>query len=78
MKRASITLSDDLQSALEAFLRQQKTSPALTAIVQSALREYLASRGYLPPARTLRITPARKGSGKKDISKDHDRYFAEG
>jgi len=28
-------------------------------------------------ARPLRITPARRGSGRPDISKEHDRYFAE-
>jgi hypothetical protein len=76
MKRATITLPDELQSALDAYLREQDVSPALTAVVQSALREYLGSRGYLPPARPLRITPAGKGSGRRDVSVRHDRYFA--
>ncbi|MBI3666301.1 MAG: hypothetical protein HY236_08770 [Acidobacteria bacterium] len=77
MKRATITLPDDLDAALETYLREQEVSPALTAVVQIALREYLAGRGYLPPSRPLRITPASKGSGKKDGSLNHDRYLAQ-
>jgi 4-phospho-D-threonate 3-dehydrogenase / 4-phospho-D-erythronate 3-dehydrogenase len=30
-----------------------------------------------PTGRFLRITPARKGSGRSDVSRNHDRYFAE-
>ncbi|MBI3698107.1 MAG: hypothetical protein HY238_25130 [Acidobacteria bacterium] len=77
MRRATITLPDDLDAALNSYIRQQDVGPALTALVQSALREYLATRGYLVPARRLRISAARKGSGKKDLSVEHDRYFAE-
>jgi hypothetical protein len=44
--------------------------------VQAALREYLARRGAAAPAHPLRITPAKKGSGKSDVSQRHDRYFA--
>jgi hypothetical protein len=78
MKRATITLSADIEEALEAYRRDQEAPPALTSVAQAALREYLAERGYLPRARSLRITPAPKGSGKRDISVEHDRYFAEG
>lgn len=77
MRRATVTLSDDLDTALDAYLRQQEIPPALTAVVQAALQEYLASRGYLAAERSLHITPARKGSGKKDVSVGHDRYFAQ-
>jgi len=51
--------------------------PTLTAVVQAALTEYLSRRGAAPPAHRLRITPAAKGSGKSDVSRRHDRYFAE-
>lgn len=78
MKRATITLPSDLEAALEAYLRDQRTPSATTAVVQAALREYLSERGYLPPARPLRISPAEKGSGLCDVSAEHDRYFAEG
>lgn len=77
MRRATITLSDDLDTALEAYIRGQEVAPALTSVVQAALREYLAGRGYVPPRRPFHIRPAKKGSGKKDVSVNHDRYFAQ-
>lgn len=78
MKRATITLSDDIEEALEAYRSDQEIPPALTAVAQAALREYLAERGYLHPARSLCITPADPGSGAIDSSIEHDRYLAEG
>jgi hypothetical protein len=78
MKRATITLSGDIEEALEAYRRDQEVPPALTAVAQAALREYLAERGYLLRPRSLRITPAEKGSGHNDVSVRHDRYFVEG
>jgi hypothetical protein len=76
MKRATITIKDDLEAALDAYVLRQEAPPTLTAVVQAALREYLARRGAAPPSHPLRITPARKGSGKSDISLHHDRYVA--
>lgn len=78
VRRATITITDDLRPGLEAYLRQQEVPPALTAVVQSALREYLAHRGFAAPAKPLRITPASKGSGKSDVSLGHDDYLARG
>lgn len=78
MKRATITFPDDLQQALENYCRDQEAPPQLTTVVQTALRHYLAARGYLPPARPLHITPAAKGSGRHDGSVDHDRILAGG
>ncbi len=76
MKRATVTITEDLQAGLDAYLRQQEVPLALTALVQTALREYLAHRGFAPPAKLLRITPAAKGSGKSDVSVRHDEYLA--
>jgi hypothetical protein len=76
MKRATVTISDDLEASIEAYRRQQDAAPALTAVVQAALREYLGRRGFGVGARTLRITPAKKGSGARDASLQHDRYLA--
>ncbi len=76
MKRATVTLTDELEASLEAYLDQQEAAPALTAVVQAALREYLARRGYDRSPGRLRITPARKGSGKPDGSIRHDYYLA--
>lgn len=79
MKRATITLPDDLEEVLEAYQRSQDVPVPLTAVTQAALREYLAKRGFLAPAakRSFGITPAGKGSGANDVSSKHDRYFSE-
>jgi hypothetical protein len=77
MKRATVTIPDDLEKAVDSYVRAQEAPPPLTAVVQAALREYLAERGFLQgPARPLRITPARQGSGRHDVSEAHDRYLA--
>ncbi|HWY53345.1 MAG TPA: hypothetical protein VNZ03_02720 [Terriglobales bacterium] len=76
MKRATITFPDDLAKAAENYLASQEAPPTLTTVVQAALREYLGERGFLRTRRTLEITPARKGSGRSDISQHHDRYLA--
>jgi hypothetical protein len=77
MKRATMTLPDDLADALEKYVKAQEAPPALTTVVQAALREYLRERGFMRPYRPLKITPAPKGSGFSDVSVNHDRYFAE-
>ncbi len=77
MKRATMTLPDDLAEAVERYVKAQEAPPALTTVVQAALREYLRERGFLRPYRPLKITPAARGSGVSDVSLNHDRYFAE-
>lgn len=77
MKQATISLPDDLGAALEAYVRDQNTTPDVAAVAQAALREYLGNRGYIPRAHTLRITPATQGSGSENASVDHDRYLAD-
>jgi hypothetical protein len=77
MKRATVTFPNEIEQALEAYLKDQEVPLALTAVVQTALRDYLAERGYLPSAYPLKITPAKQGSGQRDISLAHDRYLAE-
>jgi len=76
MRRATITIGGDLEKALDSYTRGQEVAPTFTSLVQAALREYLARRGAAAPAHPLRITPAKKGSGKSDVSRRHDRYFA--
>jgi hypothetical protein len=73
MKRASITVSDEMEAAIAAYQQSQDAPPTLTGIVEAALREYLALRGYGAPKRTLRITPAAVGSGTPYGSIEHDR-----
>jgi hypothetical protein len=38
MNRATITLPDDLEQALERFVEEQEVSVQLTAVVQAAVR----------------------------------------
>ena len=78
MRRATITLPDDLEAELEAYLATQDAAPSLTSLVEAAVRRYLhdrrlEARQYRPPEGRLRITPASKGSGVADASLDHDR-----
>jgi hypothetical protein len=75
MKRAIVTLPNDLAKAVEHYLASQEAPPVLTDVVQTALRQYLGERGFLRTRRTLAITPARKGSGHFDVSQQHDRYL---
>jgi hypothetical protein len=74
MKRATMTFPDDLAEAVDQYRHSQENPPALTTIVQSALREYLQGRGFLRPYRPLRITP-KGSSGRSDVSRNHDLYL---
>jgi hypothetical protein len=47
MRRASVTITDELEKALEAYRRDQDIPPRLVDVVQAALGEFLAGRGYL-------------------------------
>lgn len=81
MRRATITIPDDLEAELGSYMEAQDAAPSLTGIVETALRRFLAekrleSRQYRPPRRPFSITPAEQGSGHHDISLDHDRYLA--
>jgi hypothetical protein len=74
MKRATMTLPDDLADAVEEYVRAQEVPPALTTVVQAALREYLRERGFLRAYRPLKITP-KGNSGRTDVSRNHDLYL---
>lgn len=73
--RTTITIPPDLEAAVRAYLEDRPVSPTLTALVEDALREFLTLRGYLPPG-PLRLTPAPLGSGRDDVSIEHDRELA--
>ena len=76
MRRVTIVISDEIEAGLDAYIRQEKASPSLAAVMQAALQEFLLRRGFIPDARELRITPAKRGSGARDVSLDHDHYLA--
>jgi len=74
MKRATVTLPDDLAEAVDQYVRAQEAPPALTSVVQTALREYLQERGFLQTYRPLRLEPL-GNSGRSDVSTNHDLYL---
>jgi len=74
MKRITIALPDDLAEAADNCLRSGNADLTLTSLLQAALRTYLTERGFTDTQRTLRITPARKGSRRRNIIQEHDRY----
>ena len=76
MKRTTVTLPDDLAKAMDEYVQAQEAPPALTTVMQAALREYLRERGFLREYRPLKITPAKKGSGRSDVRINHDLYLA--
>ena len=77
MKRVTVRVSDELEESLEHYLQDQEVAPSLTALLQAALKEYLAKRGYPRRASAFKITPASEDSGLTDISQSHDQYFAD-
>ncbi len=76
MKEATITISDELAEAIEAYRRDQDEQADLPPITEAALKHYLQQLGYVPAAHPLRITPVPVGSGKTDVSIAHDRELA--
>jgi hypothetical protein len=75
MKRATITFPDDLAEAVEQYRKTQDTVPPMTAIVQTALRQYLQERGFLRGYKPLKLRPL-GNSGRSDVSINHDLYLA--
>jgi hypothetical protein len=74
MKRATMTLPDDLAKAVDDYIQAQEAPPALTTVMQVALRAYLGKRGFLREHRALRIRP-KGNSGRGDVSQNHDAYL---
>lgn len=79
MKRATISLPDELDRELQRYIERHEAPPSLTSVVQLALKEFLQRQRlkdmeFRPPRGPFRITPDPKGSGHHDISVEHDRY----
>jgi hypothetical protein len=78
MQSLNITLPDAIANALDAYISDQEVPLPANAIVETALKEFLSERGYLPAQQqSLRLTSAVKGSGFKDTSVNHDKILAE-
>lgn len=73
----TVTLDDELDAALDEFRRDHVVPSSAAAVVQVAVRDFLATRGYLPSPSPLTLTPAEQGSGDSLGSVDHDRIFAQ-
>ena len=62
MKRATITIPDDLNRAVEKYIDAHDAPPSLTAVVQAALRHYLSDKGYTRKDRkVLSVEPSKRG-----------------
>lgn len=70
-------MPDDVEAAIDAYRRDQFVPPSLTVVIEAALRDFFAVRGYLSRGRPLWIEPAPSGSGRRDVSIEHDRSFNE-
>lgn len=46
MRRATVTIPEELESALESYRRDLEFPPSLAALMQAALQEFLHRRGY--------------------------------
>ena len=79
MRQETVTIADDLADLVEAFRRDHGEPEGFSSLEDAALRQYLRSRGYVPATeyRPLRLTPDERGSGKGDVSVEHDRYLYE-
>jgi hypothetical protein len=46
MRRATVTIPDGLEKALDSYARDLEFPPSLAAVMQAALKEYLSRLGY--------------------------------
>lgn len=80
MQRVTITIPDELQSELDAYLERDDSPDALDTVVEDALWQYLMTSGLDDREyRPFRITPIveKDDKGEPDVSINHDKYLAE-
>ncbi len=76
MREINTILPDSLLQALELYTNEQASQSTPDAVIQAALEEFLAQRGYFPQfKKTLIIQPAPQGSGYTDTSINHDQVL---
>lgn len=46
-RRATVTIPEELEGALESYKRDLEFPPSFAALMQAALKEYLHRRGYV-------------------------------
>ena len=62
MKRTTITVPDDLAEAVGKYIQSRGDPPALTTVMQMALRQYLGERGFLREHRYSLSLPHSRGA----------------
>lgn len=84
MKRITVTLPDDLERELDAYLAAKDAPPNLTTLTQAALRDYLraqrlSERAYRPAQKPFSVAPLveKDTHGEPDVSLRHDAYLAD-
>ncbi|MGB3532643.1 MAG: hypothetical protein WBA13_03895 [Microcoleaceae cyanobacterium] len=76
MMEINTTLPESLAQALEIYTREQVIKPNTNTVIQTALEEFLAQRGYFTSVKkTLRIKPASLESGFTNTSINHDQVL---
>ncbi|MGH8923998.1 MAG: nucleotidyltransferase family protein [Acidimicrobiia bacterium] len=71
MRRATVTLPDDLEQKLERFRGTQPARPSLTAIVQAALERYIEAGMPDAGAQTLLNRVLRHRGAIKEVVRSH-------
>jgi hypothetical protein len=70
MRRATITVPDDLAHALDDFIASQPARPSLTSVVEAALQEYLLKpNAGNPQGRIAHV--ARSRARLTQVARDH-------
>lgn len=84
MKRITVTLPDDLERELTAYLTAKDAPPNLTTLTQAALRDYLrtqklSERSYRPALKPFEVAPLTEKDtcGEPDVSLYHDTYLTD-
>lgn len=79
MKRATITIPDDLDSRIKEYTQGREDDTSLSAVVQAALEEYLDSHERSSARWLLDFTPIEEkdDAGEPDVSINHDKYLAD-
>jgi hypothetical protein len=82
MRRATVTIPDELDKELQDWLATQAAPPSLAKVLQAALRVFLREKKleaveYHAAAAPFAISSSRSGSGHRDVSVEHDAHIAE-
>ena len=59
MRRATITVPDELAHALDGFMAAQPARPSLTSVVEAALEAYLLAPRAVSPSRLAHVARSR-------------------